>query len=120
MTDEQQTDPEDAVDTGNPETVDAPPDDAAAEAARAAADEASDAQIEDVKAGEDPPKAIATPHGHEGDYDPVAEAEKLPPPPESEGDDDAADGPLDLPDAGDAGDDEAAAEPPDAGGDEDA
>ncbi|MEA2139391.1 MAG: hypothetical protein QOG56_2541 [Solirubrobacteraceae bacterium] len=118
MTDDEQTDPENAVDAGDEETVDAPSDAGAADEARAAAEEASESQIEDVKAGEDPPKALATPHGHEGDYDPVAEAEDLPEPPpeaESEGDDSAADGPLDLgDDTGEAAGD-GDAEPPDAG-----
>ena len=105
MTDDEQTEPE--VDEGE-EAADAPSDSGAADAARAAAEEASGQQIEDVKAGEDPSMAIATPHGLEGDYDPVAQAEDLPDAPEPEA---AADGDGD--DA-DAGGDEIAAEPPDA------
>jgi hypothetical protein len=100
--DEQQTDPEDAVDAGGA-TADAAPDEAAGEAAAAAAAEASETQIEDVKAGEPPPKALATPHGHEGDYDPVAAAEDLPdPPPEAEAEGDDGDDAADEP-AADAG-----------------
>ena len=93
MTDDEQTGAEDA---GDEQAAD-PADEAAAEAARAAADEGADQQIEDVKAGEPPSKAFATPHGHEGDYDPVKEAEKLPEPePDEAGSDDPSDGPLDL------------------------
>ena len=78
-------------------TPDAAPDESAAAAAAEAAHQAAEQQIEDVKAGDDPPKATATPHGHEGDYDPVKEAEALPDPePDEAGSDDPADGPLDL------------------------
>ena len=89
MTDEEQTDPEEtgieiATGAGGDIPQDEPPDADAAEAARAAADEASDTQIENVKAGEPPSKALATPHGLDGDYDPVAEAENLPEPPAEE------------------------------------
>jgi hypothetical protein len=99
-----QTDPTDtgietATGEGAAEAVpDAPPDPGAAEAAAAAADQASEEQIQEIIGGGTPPKAIATPHGHEGDYVPAEHADALPEPePEAEGSDDASDGPLDLP-----------------------
>ena len=100
MSDEEQTG-QDKIETTDAEGADRAPDAGAAAAASAAAHEGAEAAIEGVKAGDDPPQALATPHGHEGDYDPLAEAEKLPPPPEPEGGegddgDAAADGPLDL------------------------
>jgi hypothetical protein len=98
-----QTDPQDTgIETATGEGAadaapDAPPDASAAEAAAAHADSAAEAQIEEIREGGTPPKQYATPHGHEGDYDPVKEAEKLPDPePSEEGD--PSDGPLDLPD----------------------
>ena len=98
-----QTDPQDTgieIATGEggaAAPMDAPPDAAAAEAAAAHADSASEAQIEEIREGGTPPKNFATPHGREGDYDPVKEAEKLPEPEPSEESDDPSDGPLDLP-----------------------
>ena len=99
QTDPQDTGIETATGEGAAEAApDAPPDAGAAEAAAAHADSAAEAQIEEIKEGGTPPKGYATPHGHEGDYDPVKEAEKLPDPEPSEDSDDASDGPLDLPD----------------------
>lgn len=98
MTDEEQTGQEDSgIETATGEGSDGPPDPDAGAAAAAAAQEGREAAIEGVKSGDEPPQSISSPHGHEGDYDPIAEAEKLPPPPEpEEGESGAADGPLDL------------------------
>ena len=97
-----QTDPHDtgietATDAGAAEaSPDAPPDSGAADAAAAAAEQASDEQIDEIREGGTPSKAIATPHGHEGDYVPAEHADALPEPEPAEESEDPDDGPLDL------------------------